>query len=315
MEKYIYDAEERKVLEAMEMPFVIYQIVDGKIETLLVSDGMISLFGFGDREFAINRLNTDMYRDMHPSDIDSAIEIQRDFSEKGDRYSAFFRVKISGQYHIIHSHGVHFYKDKNTRLAMVSYSDEGMYQMGLLPDETGVNQYLNRMIDERHQVRNASYDSLTGLPTMFYFFENAESGRKRFIKEGYDPVVIFIDMNGMKHFNQKYGLSEGDELIRETAALISSYFGRENCGRVGGDHFAVFTVSAGVDKRVRDFFNLYKKVNGGNNVPLRVGIYSNSIEDVSASIACDRAKMACDQKKDLYKSHILHLMSDMTYDL
>ena len=304
LEIYQYSPEERKLLEAMEMPFSVFQYVDGKIVTILVSDGMISLFHHKSREDAIELLNNDIYRDTHPADIKAAQDVARDFVEKDARYSVFFRIKIDGQYHIIHSHGIHEYKEGGVKLAIVWYSDEGPYRKGLYPDETGINQYLNRMIDERHQVRNASYDNLTGLPTMFYFFELAEHGRKRYIKEGYDPVMLFIDMNGMKHFNQKYGLTEGDELIKATANLLATYFGKENCGRVGGDHFAVYTVSAGIDNKLRDFFNLYKNVNDGKNVPLRVGIYSNSIEDVSASIACDRAKMASDQKKDVYKSRI-----------
>lgn len=304
MEKYQYSPEERKLLEAMEMPFTIFQYIDGRIVTILVSDGMISLFHHKSREDAMALLDNDIYRDTHPADRKVAEDIARDFIENDARYSVFFRISIEGQYHIIHSHGVHIYKENGVKLATVWYSDEGLYRKGLYPDETGINQYLNRMIDERHQVRNASYDKLTGIPSMFYFFELAEQGRKRFIKEGYDPVMLFIDMNGMKHFNQKYGLTEGDELIKETANLIASFFGKENCGRVGGDHFAVYTVSAGIDNKLRDFFNVYKNINDGKNVPLRVGIYPNSIEEVSSSIACDRAKMASDQKKDVYKSRI-----------
>ena len=36
------------------------------------------------------------------------------------------------------------------------------------------------------------------------------------------------------------------------------------------------------------------KLNGGNSLSLRVGVYPDSVEDVPVSIACDRAKMACD---------------------
>ena len=40
----------------------------------------------------------------------------------------------------------------------------------------------------------------------------------------------------------------------------------------------------------------------GESRPVRVGIYDCSFEKVSVSVACDRAKMACDIKKEIYQS-------------
>jgi hypothetical protein len=50
METYHYSHEARKTLESLQQPLAIYQAVDGKISTLLVSDGFCSLLGYEKRE-------------------------------------------------------------------------------------------------------------------------------------------------------------------------------------------------------------------------------------------------------------------------
>jgi len=155
-------------------------------------------------------------------------------------------------------------------------------------------------------MENIIFDHLTGLPAMTHFFELAEKGRKRFKEEGKTTAFLFIDLNGMKFFNSKYGFSEGDKLLIAMASILRETFGKENCSRFAQDHFAVFTDSDRIDERLDQFLLDCKKANDGNNLPVRVGVYLDDMDEISVSGACDRAKVARNEIRENYRSGYNH---------
>ena len=68
MERYRYSDEEKAVLEGLEQPLAVYQLIDGHIITLAVSDGFCRLLGYEDRGQAVYDMDHDMYKDTHPDD-------------------------------------------------------------------------------------------------------------------------------------------------------------------------------------------------------------------------------------------------------
>lgn len=54
-------------------------------------------------------------------------------------------------------------------------------------------------------------------------------------------AFFMFDLDHFKRINDTYGHSEGDRVIRETAAILRSVFRKEDViGRIGGDEFCVF---------------------------------------------------------------------------
>ena len=49
MEKYKFSEEQRAVLESARVPFAIYQFIDKRVVTVVLSDGFCELFGYDDR--------------------------------------------------------------------------------------------------------------------------------------------------------------------------------------------------------------------------------------------------------------------------
>lgn len=145
-------------------------------------------------------------------------------------------------------------------------------------------------------------DDMTGLPNMRFFFELAEVERVIMLEKGQLPVILYFNLIGMKHFNRQYGFEEGNRLICSTAEILSRHFGKQKLCRVGQDHFVAVSDEMDLEKKLRKIFKECQESNGGNNLPVRVGIYRNSIEDVNVSVACDRAKYACDLRRDSYES-------------
>ena len=172
-----------------------------------------------------------------------------------------------------------------------------------VPPETLESMAYEKNDRERTIFTEMNYDFLTGLPSMTYFFKLAESARNNMHEQNIPSVLVFINLNGMKFFNKKFGFSEGDVLIRELARIIAEQFGEERCSRFGQDHFAVFAEEKDIDRKMKRVFKEMKTANGGRTLPVRAGIYPDSMGIVETSLACDRAKYACDIIRDEHNSY------------
>jgi diguanylate cyclase (GGDEF)-like protein len=51
--------------------------------------------------------------------------------------------------------------------------------------------------------------------------------------------VCFVDINGLKMYNDQHGHDAGDRIIKETATAIGAVFKKKYCYRIGGDEFVV----------------------------------------------------------------------------
>lgn len=136
------------------------------------------------------------------------------------------------------------------------------------------------------------HDPLTGLANMSHFFELAEASYYEMFEQGETPVVLYIDLIGMKFFNQKWGFAEGDRLLKAFAELLTKNFGKERCARFGQDIFVATAKAEGLDGRLDLLIEECEGINGGKSLPIRIGIYVVSSEKVPISFACDRAKAA-----------------------
>lgn len=159
--------------------------------------------------------------------------------------------------------------------------------------------------------RKVLTDDLTGLPNQRHFFELALEERERLISVGKSPALLYFNLVGMKHFNRQYGFSEGDRLIRAIADVLAKNFGKHCTSRFGQDHFAVVTDEEDLEERLGKVLRECQDVNDGKTLPIHVGIYQNSLEDVGVSIACDRAKYACDKRRGSYVSGYYYFDREM----
>jgi diguanylate cyclase (GGDEF)-like protein len=92
----------------------------------------------------------------------------------------------------------------------------------------------------------AQHDSLTGLANRGLFVETAERHIELCRREGSQLSVLFIDLDGFKRVNDRYGHEMGDRLLRAVAArLHNAIRGSDIAARLGGDEFAVLLMHAG----------------------------------------------------------------------
>ena len=204
------------------------------------------------------------------------------------------------------------------KLAAEDYDVELDYQS---PDEIGeLTNAFQRMRDQIKRDmedlnRRIQTDALTGLPNMRHFFHLAETERRCLAEDGKRPALLYFNVIGMKHFNRQYGFEEGDRLICAVAGVLSRYYGEQSVGRLSEDHFAAITDEEHLEDSLRAVFGECQELNGGKTLPIRVGVYADWTEDIKISIACDRAKYACDQHRGAFVSGFYFFDSKMLNEL
>ncbi len=292
-------------MEGSRIPFAVYQFIEGRVVTLVLSAGFLDLFGYTGKDQAYNDMDNDMYKDIHPDDAariaDAALRFAKDGAENS-RYDVIYRSKNSNHagYNIIHAMGEHIRTGTGERLAQVWYTYEGSYSDK--ENGTRLTEELRAAIREETILKESRYDQLTGLPNMTYFFELAIARRDALLNEGASPVLLFLDLCRMKDFNHRHGFAEGDRLLRAFARVLARYFGSECSCRIGEDHFAAVSSEGKLDETLSALFEEARWINGGLALPVHCGVYPDRAEKVNAGAACDRAKLACDSIKNTYSS-------------
>lgn len=130
------------------------------------------------------------------------------------------------------------------------------------------------------------HDQLTGLYNRSLFEAKL---RQLDNKPEYPVTIISADIDGLKLINDTMGQNAGNELIRQTAAIISEALdGSGILARVGGDEFSVIMPLTGRDggerivRQIRYQVTLYNQEN--SNLPLSLSIGVATSEDKSTSL-------------------------------
>jgi diguanylate cyclase (GGDEF)-like protein len=88
--------------------------------------------------------------------------------------------------------------------------------------------------------RLARHDSLTSLPNRTLFLDRVEQAVARSARSGATLAVLFLDLDGFKGVNDRFGHAEGDDLLKTVATrLVSCVRAADSVARLGGDEFAV----------------------------------------------------------------------------
>ena len=86
----------------------------------------------------------------------------------------------------------------------------------------------------------ATTDELTGLKNRRYIWEFSRQIIERARKENGRVTLLIFDIDDFKHYNDVYGHSAGDEVLRQAAVLMRRCCrGHDVVGRIGGDEFTV----------------------------------------------------------------------------
>ena len=307
MEKFQFSPVQHMILERSPVPFGIYQYINQKIAVILVSDGFLDLFHVS-REGLAEQMEENAHVFTHPADVAKVSGAIRRFATEGGDYDVVYRTKAPDEDHytIIHALGKHVPTNDGRQLAVIWYADEGAIKTGPETEDievnlTVLNHTMQDILSADYVMRRYHYDDVTGLPNMSYFIQLASMSHRNY--PAADPAVVFFDLTGMKRYNERYGFAQGNRLLRGFAEILQDEFKAENCGRLSGDHFAVYMQDASdMDAVMNRVFKRAGTLNEGRSLPVRAGIYRFAYGDTDMTNACDRAKIACDQERSFYNS-------------
>jgi diguanylate cyclase (GGDEF)-like protein/PAS domain S-box-containing protein len=109
-------------------------------------------------------------------------------------------------------------------------------------------------------------DELTGLFNRRGFFTVADQHLKLSDRNKTGAFMLYVDLDGLKLINDKFGHSTGDLALIELANLLKNCFRNSDAvARIGGDEFAVFPVETTEDNietitdRFRDCLKSYNE--------------------------------------------------------
>ena len=114
-------------MENTDIPLAIYQFINKRVVTLVLSKGFFELFGLEnmDRQDIYDLMDNNMYRDTHPDDLAVLGDAAYRFATEGGTYDVIYRNRHNDEYRIIHAYGRHVYKEDGTGLAFSWETDEG----------------------------------------------------------------------------------------------------------------------------------------------------------------------------------------------
>ena len=117
-----------------------------------------------------------------------------------------------------------------------------MYPHGKRAVETETQAAVDAAIEKkiRHLEKLATEDDLTGLKNRRYIREFSRQIIEHAKKENGRVTLLIFDIDNFKHYNDVYGHSAGDEILKQAAVLMRRCCrAHDVVGRIGGDEFAV----------------------------------------------------------------------------
>lgn len=155
-------------------------------------------------------------------------------------------------------------------------------------------------------IRDSERDGLTRLLTHHAFRSLID---RRIARGNLTPrggryyAILYFNIENFKHYNQRYGFAAGDTLIKHVADSILQAFPDKVAARFSADQFVVLTYVDEIAEGARRVRRAFRKEHKDSSIWLRAGWYAIPEDEHDAGVACDRAKLACDElrgRRDIY---------------
>jgi diguanylate cyclase (GGDEF)-like protein len=148
---------------------------------------------------------------------------------------------------------------------------------------------------QRQLEHAATHDEITGLPNRRYLEEHLRLGRSG----AGSAAILFVDLDGFKSVNDRFGHAVGDRLLREVGERLRSSVRAEHVvARYGGDEFVI--VAEGLDGSAAELAErLRRRIEEPYDaVPEHVAISASigfSVTDGTGPVGTDRLIRLADQ--------------------
>ncbi|MFH1853730.1 MAG: sensor domain-containing diguanylate cyclase [Candidatus Omnitrophota bacterium] len=111
-------------------------------------------------------------------------------------------------------------------------------------------------------------DGLTGLYLRRHFLERLSEEIQRSLRNDFECSFLMIDIDNFKNYNDKYGHTAGDIVLKILSAVIKRYVDSGVACRYGGEEFSIFLPQTSKNKAMKIAEDLRKAVKR-ENIELR----------------------------------------------
>ena len=137
---------------------------------------------------------------------------------------------------------------------------------------------ISELYHSKHQMEYlASYDTLTNLPNRALLFNQLKQSIASMARKKSRGMLIFIDIDHFKEFNDNYGHQVGDKVLLSVAKQIQSICREEDIlGRLSGDEFLL--ISEDIDNQnaiqtiIHKIQSIFKRPQQIENLSLHVSV-------------------------------------------
>lgn len=152
--------------------------------------------------------------------------------------------------------------------------------------------YVGKKLDEKKLEFTANGDSLTLLSNRRGMQESVPLIQKYCKNNNLNLVVIMIDIDNFKKFNDKYGHVNGDLCLKTVAGTIHEYFIRPTdiCVRYGGEEFCLFCAHKDPQMAVKHLIHFLEKIKNTDmgedleRITVSIGVYAAGGDEISRPV-------------------------------
>lgn len=220
----IYESEQRYKTIVSMIDNIVFDI-NLKDFTVYVSSNFNQKFSFRAANDAINE--SFLYKmKVHKDDAKRfKDDVEKIVSSSGEKWKGEYRLKnIYGDFSWVRIQGKKFFDVKNNPTKII----------GMMADiDREKRSTINLM-------QKANFDALTQLYNRASFLRTLDDEMKASEDRKSLDVLMFIDLDDFKHFNDEYGHKCGDEVLKFVAESIKEITSEKGFGgRLGGDEFVM----------------------------------------------------------------------------
>lgn len=212
---------------------------------------------------------------VHPEDFDFCLKKYLDSFHKRESFEMEYRlIRFDGEYRWINDRGVPFFGDNGDFAGYI----------GSCMDVTD-------KVEGRKLTEMAHRDKLTGLNNRNYLDYLLSYEFLLAKEEETDSVILMMDVDHFKYFNDHYGHGFGDKVLKQVAMQIAKNIRQTDiAGRYGGDEFLIVLQRATLDNAkavAKKILNSIREINIENTsekISLSIGIAKQSNESEVSEI-------------------------------
>ncbi|HVV41506.1 MAG TPA: EAL domain-containing protein [Nitrobacter sp.] len=184
----------------------------------------------------------------------------------------------------------------------------------IIHDKSDEQAYIDRLSWQ------ASHDELTGLVNRREFEHQLEQALAKFGSDGRQHVLMVLDIDQFKIVNDTCGHAAGDQLLRQTSAMLSRHLRHGDLvARLGGDEFGALLSGCGIEAAAVFAETLRQSVQDTSfvwsgrlfNITVSIGLIPMTHAGTTKEDMLRTADMACYMAKEKGRNRIqIHSSSD-----